>query len=340
MTKQKMMMTKVVLVLLCGCGVVSLAGCPRPNGPGDPTTAISLAEGMQPIVAPVYIADEKGFFKEQGLDVKLVPFAKGKLCLDAVLGGQTEAGTVAETPLMNVGFQNQQVVILTTMETATKNIKCVARKDKAITKPPDLKGHKVGVPIGGNAEYFMDLFLKKYGLTRNDVTVVNLQPFDMVGAIGRGDIDASFSWEPHVTRTLKVLGDKAIVFLGDDLYRETFNIVCLKQWAEKNPKTCEKILRALAKATEFMQTNRDESVSIVGRRIQMEPPELAGIWDYYTFKLTLDQFLMDSLVDQAKWAIASKAQTGPVPDYSYMFYSQPLKAVSPGAVTIDLSSGK
>jgi NitT/TauT family transport system substrate-binding protein len=299
---------------------------------------VILAEGMQPIVAPVYIADAKGFFKEQGLDVQLVPFAKGKLCLDAVLGGQAQVGTVAETPLMHVGFQKQPIAILATMETATKNTKAVARRDKGILKPSDMKGHKVGVPIGGNAEYFMDVFLKKYGLTRNDLSVINLNPPEMVGAIVRGDIDVGFAFEPHINRAVKQLGDKAIVFTGEDLYRETFDIVSMKDWADKNPETCQKILRALTKACQFIQSNKDESVKIVATRMQMEPAELSSIWENYSFKLTLDQFLMDSLIDQAKWAIDSKTQSGPVPNYAYMFYTEPLRAVEPAAVTINLST--
>lgn len=335
---------KFVVALVLPLFFLSIGFSGACNNSSHPTTGqltkLTIAEGMQPIVAPVYVADEKGFFKQQGLDVQLVPFSKGKLCLDAVIGGQTNIGTVAETPLMHIGFQNQPIVILTTMETADENIKCVARKDKGINSPVGLKGHRVGVPIGGNAEYFMDTFLKKYGLTRNDVTIVNLNPPEMVGAIVGGDIDASFSWEPHISRTLTQLGDKAILFPSSGLYRETFNIVSLKEWAENNSKTCEQLLRALHQATQFIESNKDESIAIVAKRINLEPAELAGIWNYYTFKLMLDQSLMNSMIDQAKWAIASKTQVGPVPDYSYMFYTAPLQSIVPDAVKLDLAMKK
>lgn len=323
----------VTAPVLCLLLLVIAQSC-KPNA--TQITKVILAEGMQPIVAPVYVADAKGFFKEQGLDVQLVPFSKGKLCLDAVLGGQAQFGTVAETPLMHVGFQHQPVAILATMETASKNTKGVARKDKGIQKPADLKGHKIGVPVGGNAEYFMDVFLKKNGLSRQDVQVVNLNPPEMIGAIVRGDIDAAFSFEPYVTRSLNQLGDKGIILMDPDLYRETFDIVSMRAWAEKNPVTCEKVLRALIKATQFIKSNRDESVNIVAARIQLDPKELANIWDYYNFDIVLDQSLMDALNAQAKWAIDSKTQSGQAPDYSYLFYAEPLKAVNPGAVSLVL----
>jgi NitT/TauT family transport system substrate-binding protein len=263
-----------------------------------------------------------------------VSFQKGKLCLDAVLGGKADVCTVAETPLMHLGFQKQPVAILCTMHNATKNTKCVARKDKGVAKPEDIKGKMIGVPVGGNAEYFMDRFLTKHGITREDVKIVNLNPPEMVGALVRGDIAAAFSWEPHITRSMKQLGDNAVVFLGEDLYRETFDIVTMKAWADANPDACARLLRALIKATEFMHANKDEAVKIVAAHIQMEPAELGAIWNIYTFQIGLDQFLMDSLVGQAKWAIGMKTHEGDVPDYSYMIYPGPLKAIDAKAVTI------
>jgi len=298
---------------------------------------IILAEGMQPIASPVYIAAEKGYFKEQGLNVKLVPFATGKLCLDTVIGGKADVGTVAETPLMHLGFQKNSAVILCTMHYATKNTRCVARKDKSIEKPEDIRGHKIGVPVGTNAEYFMDKFLEKYRLTRKDVKVVNLNPPEMVGALVRGDIDASFSWEPHNTRSINQLGGKAISFLDEDIYRETYNIVSMRNWADDNPETCRRLLRALIKATNFIHNNKDESIKIVASHLQMEPTELASIWHYYTFEIALDRFLLESLIDQAKWAIASETHVGDVPEYSHMIYPQPLKALDPKAVSVEIS---
>jgi ABC-type nitrate/sulfonate/bicarbonate transport system substrate-binding protein len=302
--------------------------------PTNEATKVILAEGMQPVCAPVYIAADKGFFREQGLDVNLVPFSKGKLCLDAVLGGKADVATVAETPLMHVGFGRASIAILGTMHHATKNTKCVARRDKGIAKPEDLKGHKVGVPIGGNAEYFMDKFLQKYGLKREDVIVVNLNPPEMLGAIVRGDIDASFSWEPFITRSVKELGGNAVVFFGEDLYKETFNIVTMRDWADKNPEAGSRLIRALARATDFIHSNQNESIQIVAKHLQMDPQELSSIWSYYTFDVDLDQSLLDAMTAQAEWAIKSGTQKGPVPDYSYMLDTAPLESIGPSRVHV------
>jgi hypothetical protein len=66
----------------------------------------------------------------------------------------------------------------------------------------------------------------------------------------------------------------------------------------------------------------------------MEPKELGEIWSYYNFNVVLDQFLLDSLREQAQWAVRTGTQKGDIPDYRYMFYPGPLKAIDPSRVTV------
>lgn len=332
--KMKNIINIIILFFLIIIGSLNMS-CKKSEDQIELSKVI-LAEGMQPIAAPVYIAYEKEFFKRHGLDVKLIPFPTGKLCLDTVIGGKADVGTVSETPIMHVGFQNQSIAILSTMHFATKNTKCISRIDRGIEKPEDLRGKKIGVPIGTNAEYFMNKFIEKYNINRDEIKVVNLNPPEMVGAIVRGDIDASFSWEPYIKRTSNQLLDNSVIFFGDDIYRETYNIVCLKNWVENNPQIVINLINALIEATEFINENRDESIKIVANHIQMEPSELESIWHYYTFKIGLDQLLMDSLIDQAKWAITTGVQDKEMPDYSYMFYLDALMAIDTDAVNIKL----
>jgi NitT/TauT family transport system substrate-binding protein len=328
----------VLAVLSCGAGCGKQQLETNESKPPIHLKKVVLAEAMQPVCAPVYIAAEKGFFKEEGLDVQLASFTKGKLCLDTLLGGKAEFATVAETPLMNVGFTKQPVAILCTMLHATNNTQCVARKDRGILKPEDLKGHKVGVPIGGNAEYFMDRLLEKHGLSRQDVTVVNLNPSEMVTVMVRGDIDASFTWEPNAIRTVNQLGNKAIVFVGGNIYRETFEIAAMKPWAEGHQDDCKRLLRALINAVNFIHANEEESVRIVAKRIQMEPKELSAIWGDYNYGVSLDQSLVGLLSAQAKWAIAGGMQKGEIPNYQSLLYATPLRSLDPGSVSVKSGS--
>ncbi len=291
---------------------------------------------MQPVAAPVYIAYEKQFWKALGLDVQLVPFTSGRLCLDAVLGGKADAGTMAETPIVNAAFQGAPISVITGIHQSKKNTKVIARTDKGLAKPGDLKGHKVAVSIGTNGEFFMDQFLKRIGLTRKDVKVVNLRPEDMASSIGRGDVDACFTWEPHVQNAKVLLGDKAVIFANDGVYTETYNIVTTQSFAKSKPNEVKLLLQGLTKAVAYIHESPDDSIRIVSSHIGMDAKLLAAIWPDYTFQLSLEKSFLDLLNQEANWSKASGiAPPGsPIPNYRLFVLIEPLKALNPEAVTI------
>jgi NitT/TauT family transport system substrate-binding protein len=116
---------------------------------------ITLAVAAQPISAPVYVAYEKGFFKEEGLQVSLPSFGSGKDALALVLQGKAAFCTVAETPLVFAAINGKSFHIVATMAESTKYMKIVARKDRGIRSARDLSGKRIGVTMGTNAEYYL-----------------------------------------------------------------------------------------------------------------------------------------------------------------------------------------
>lgn len=330
-----------LLMLLVGSNLFT--NCNNPPSPAPsptpvpaPAARLVIAEGTQPIAGPVYVAHEKQFWKELGLDVELVPFTSGRLCLDAVLAGKADAGTMAETPIVNAGFQGAPIYVVAGIHKSQKNTKVVARKDKGVVKPSDLKGRKVGVSIGTNGEFFMDQFLKREGLTRKDLQVVNLRPEDMASSLVRGDVDACFTWEPHVQNAKSQLGEAATIFNNDGIYTETYNIVMTQNGAKSKPKELALFLQGLDKAVAYMHENPDDAVRIVARRIGMDDGVLRAIWSDYTFQLSLEQSFLDLLNEEAKWAKDSGiAPSGAeIPNYRLFILTEPLKALKPDAVTV------
>lgn len=294
-----------------------------------------IAEGMQPVAAPVYVAYEKRFWKEAGLEVELIPFTSGRLCLDAVLAGKADSGTMAETPIMNAGFQGAPIYVVAGIHKSQRNTKVIARRDRGIANPSDLKGHKVGVSVGTNGEFFLDRFLGKNRLNRKELQVVNLRPEDMAASLIRGDVEACFTWEPHVQNAKTQLGNNAVVFANDGIYTETYNIVISSSTKSKT-KELTLFLQGLVKAIDYMHENPDDSISIVARHIGMDTELLKTVWPDYTFQLSLDQSLLDLLNEEARWAKDSRVAPPreEIPNFRPFLYTEPLKGVKPEAVTI------
>ena len=165
-------------------------------------------------IQPV-IAQSEGYFKEVGLEVKIVRFTSGRAAMDALIGGQANLATTAISPVILASFQNQPMAILAENARFLEE-KITARLESGITEPADLAGKKIGVKLGTDIHYFLHLFLKHAGLSIEDIQIVNLRPPDMVISLVRGDVDAFASWKPHPDKAKAAMGDKAIFLTEPD----------------------------------------------------------------------------------------------------------------------------
>jgi len=283
-----------------------------------------------------FIAREKGFWKDQGLEVKVVSFAAGRLALDAMLNGQAQFATAAETPLATGAFRHDTYTIIAEMMNTTTETKVIARRDAGIATPADLRGKKVAVFVGTQAEYFMDAFFSHHGMSRKEVSVVNLQPPDQVVAIVNRDIDAMVVWQPHALNALRRLGENAVVFSNEGFYTGVFCMATLRDYAAKNPDVVEKFLRGLIAAESFVERNPDEAIAIVAKQVGISPTDLKEFYGEYAFVVKLSPVLLEVLQKEGQWALASgivPAET-PLPSYDQYLFPGALRRIDESRVTL------
>ncbi|MBI4619983.1 MAG: ABC transporter substrate-binding protein [Desulfobacterales bacterium] len=181
----------------------------------------------------------------------------------------------------------------------------------------------------------MDAFLISHRILRHEVEVVNMNPKEMIDALIKGKVDAVSTWNPHVIRLQKELGAKGLTFYGEGIYTETFNITAAQDFVHKNPETIKRVLSSLIRAVEFIRENPDKARRIISNYIKMDEAMIGELWGIYHFGVTLDQSLLITLEDQARWAIKNKlTDKTEVPNYLNFIYQDGLKAVKPEAVTI------
>jgi NitT/TauT family transport system substrate-binding protein len=214
-------------------------------------------------------------------------------------------------------FQQHKVRIIATFTTSEKHENMLARKDRGITGPRDLAGKKVAVVPGTSSAYVMAAMLQRNGLEPSELTIISLKPPDMVAAIVRGDVDAIFTWQPHIYNAQKLLGENALVVPSNDIYDSPFNVVVLDTSDAPKIQALRHLIAGLRAAAQYMQANRRECVEIVAKKIGTDVATVDNLWDQYSYLLTLSPSLVDQLVKEGAWAKSAGIVTADSPEPAY-----------------------
>ena len=280
-----------------------------------------------PLSALVFIADEKGYFANEGLNIEFVNFQTGKLALDSLLGGSTDIATTADIPITLAALSDQEFSVVSTIAWGN-DIAVVARQDSDIITPIDLKGKKIGTTFGGGPLFFTYKFLEANNLSVDDVSLTFLNPTDLVSAITRGDLDAIVVFSPYPSFAKDLLGDNVVIFAPDNIYGETWNIVVSKEFVKSHPDSVMSFLKALKKAELFVANNREEAIAITTKRLGADTNFLKPYWDIINFKLDLN-ILESYLIKESEWAINTKISTAlAVPDFNKLIDSSFLNKIN------------
>jgi len=332
MKKTIFLLVAVVMVVTTGM-TASCTGTKKPTGPLEKVTMGISATSL--LASLVHIAEERGHFSEEGIDVEVKGYPTGKAALAATLSGEVDMGTVADTPIVSNSFERNDFAVFLTILDSAQHSKVFARKDRDINTPQDLIGKKVATTIGTTAHFFMSAFLTLNGIDVSDVEIIDMKPGETVAAIVNGDVDAICAWEPNVLNAAKSLGDNAIMLPGDVGYQATFNLVAMNDYIEKNPQLIRNVIKALAKAEEFASNNREESIDIIASRLEIDREDVDKLWENYRFKISLSQSLIITLEDVARWSIRNNfTDKTEVPNYLDYIYMDALEEVKPEAVGI------
>jgi sulfonate transport system substrate-binding protein len=280
---------------------------------------------------PAYVALEKGFWKQEGLEVEAKMFSAGRLALDALLAKNAEVMSVSETPLMHAILKNNPIFIVATV-LQHQEVKLIARSDHGIQKPGDLRGKRIATLPGTNSDYFMYEFLRANNINPGEVKITNLQPPDMVSSLINGDIDAYFAWEPHIYYAKKMLPKETIVFAPGDLYNGRHCVAMNQEYVRANPVVVEKLIRGFLRAEQFIQDNPYSARVITSKMTGMPLDALEALWPEYKTKVVLDSTLVQILTKEGKWVKSMEKSTTSLPDFKSFLYIDALFKIRPSSV--------
>jgi NitT/TauT family transport system substrate-binding protein len=247
------------LVLASGCG-------PKPTPTPVPLEPVSLQLQWvtQAQFAGYYVALDKGWYREEGIDLTISPGGPDLVPADLVSAGTHDFGTALLADLVVAVQQGKKVVSLSQIQ-QMNGLLLIARKSSGIEQPKDFAGHKVGVWLGGWEAQF-DALMAKEGLTTQDFDLVS-QGFSMDPFL-KGDLDVASAMiynEYYVVlesgvkaEELNIIdyADYGLDFPGDVLFTS-------RQLLEQKPDLCTRMVRASLRGWQYAVEHPEEAVDIV-----------------------------------------------------------------------------
>lgn len=279
-----------------------------------------------------WIAHDKGFFEQAGLTVDIKGYASGKEAGDALRSGLADVSTASEFVLATRSFAEPDLRVLANIS-YYRNKGIVARRDRGIVIPADLKGKKIGVTSPSGAEYALYVFLALNGLTPQDATLINLSPKQLIEATAAGRIDAAITWQPHVQEIEKSLGANGVSFQGNGF--DTFLLLLARQeTVTAHSRALKKMLRGLMLAEEWVRANPEEAQKYVAQRFGLSRDYVTAQWGSMQLAVNLPQDLMTALDGEARWLVGKSGADKAIPNYSDYIWRGGLEAVKPSTVTL------
>jgi NitT/TauT family transport system substrate-binding protein len=276
------------LLLATACSVPVPAAAPTPT---PALVHIKVGDQMFAPLAPVYVAFDRGYFKEQGLDVELVPMPDPTQVVTLLSTGELTFGCIGPDPaLFNAMARGINVRLLAAEVNNGPNDRPAAfimRPDLLDSgrykNPSDLKGMTFAVP-GPQGKFYINRLLVQGGLTDNDVTYVQLSLPDMLPALQNKAVDGAWEVEPLVSLAQKQGFARTVATTGALFPNAIAQALAVNpNFGAANPDAAQRFVAAYVRGLRdyyhaFVKRDTDRS-TVVQAMINHTPVKDAALYD-------------------------------------------------------------
>ena len=226
---------------------------------------IKIAHSTWVGYGPLYIARDKGFFKQNGVDVDLIVMEDPKERFPTLMADRIQmiASTV-DTALLYLKKPTdfQYVVAIDDSDggdgiVALKDIKTIA----------DLKGRRVGVNEGSVSEFYLNVLLTKDGLQESDLQTVNMTAADAGSAFVARRVDAAVTWEPWLSRGKATDFGHLLVDSSSTPGLITDVIIVNADWANAHRSDVAAVVKSWDEAVAYYEAHPDEAIDIMAKGV-------------------------------------------------------------------------
>jgi NitT/TauT family transport system substrate-binding protein len=268
----------------CSSGSAGTSAGPASSaGPADPTTVtLAIANINTQTYLSIVLAEQLGYFKQQGVDVKITNVATSTLAWSAMLSGETEGVAGLYDHNIDLQTKGKSTEAVIQLNQAPGFVEMVRTAEAGtITSPAQLVNKNIGVNgLGSSNQFIADYLAVHSGVPISKVHAVSVNagtPF--VKAMQTGQIDAGIITEPSISQLLEQKAGKIIVDMRSvsgtqaavgGPYPGTA-LTFPTAWVNSHPATVQKIVNALVKGLDYIQQHSAAQITA-----QIPPSYYAG----------------------------------------------------------------
>ncbi len=260
-------------ILVQACVVALLAGASLAQAQGLEKKDVHIAVGGKSSLyyLPLTIAEQLGYFKEEGLNVQISDFAGGSQALRAVVGGSADVVSGAYEHTLNMQPKGQYLQCFVQQGRAPQiAIGIATAKAKTYKSPRDFKGLKVGVSAPGSSTHMiLNHFISTGGLKPSDISTIGVGlGAAAVTALKTGQIDAISNTDPVMSKLeqdgdIKIVADTRTMKGTQQVLGGPMPAGCLYapvEFIKKNPNTVQALTNAIVRADKWIHAASPQDV--------------------------------------------------------------------------------
>ena len=297
-----------ITVLLAILGVSGQAGAGHEDG-----KVLVLAQPLARADA-IWMAQARGFFKEENLQVTVRWLSSGNDALRAFEDGREGkpgAGDfVVVNELLAVNFWQTAAADFAVIAALARDADgYVAVAGKEVATPQALRGKSVATQLGSTSAWFLGEYLRAHGMSERDIAVRNVTP-DAISSWDpdKGDVAAVFVREPYGARVLTTQGSRVHRLTTARGYMSGYLVVgTWERYLRDHPGVAERFLRALDKGRRYAEEHKAEVVQFAREMFSGNEDTSPVEADYATADrvLGLDKITLDDFDNLAAWMRAA-----------------------------------
>jgi taurine transport system substrate-binding protein len=251
----------------------------------------------QDMLVPLRTVMESGELeKSTGYKINWRMFGGGGDVIRAMASGDVQVGEVGSAGVTTAANQGQDIKLFWILDDIADAEALVARNGSGINSVKDLKGKKVATPFVSTSHYQLMADIKSEGVDAKTVTVMNMRPPEIAAAWERGDIDATFIWDPVLS---KVKASGKVIATSGSIGKKGFptfdGLVVNAEWAAKNEAFMVALVKALAKADAAYRTDAakwtadSNQVKAVAKWTKADAKDVPAAMKLYRFPTLAEQ---------------------------------------------------